>query len=98
MKKPRPTTIEKLQAKASPPAPPAAPPIGIHDIRNLTIAARRALGGLPSPSLQHVGESIAVAERLLAFHDAQVAAAKAAKPAAPAPPAAEPPAAPKPNG
>lgn len=90
-KPPKPSTIDRLQAKQLPPALPA---VQFADLRNLCFAARRALATLEGADLQNVTSSLLLAEANIAAKARAEAAAQqppapAAEPAAPAPKAAE---------
>ena len=63
MNKPRPSTIEKIQAKQ------AQPILNPGDVQNVLIAARRALPQLAGPDLLNVSVSIANIERAYAPKD-----------------------------
>jgi hypothetical protein len=85
MKKPRPTTVEKIVAAQ------AAPSLSVAQVHNLVFAARRALALLPAADLQLVSSAIAQGEAVMAHHQRMVAAAVPATPtpAAPPPPPAK---------
>ncbi len=63
MAKPRPSVVEKIQAKQAAAAPTVINPA---DIQNLVFAARRALVGLTGPDFDNVARSISAIESLFA--------------------------------
>lgn len=88
MKKPRPTTLEKIQAKQAAPAAPHAPAalaINPADVSNCLVALRRGgLLALPGPDMAAVAASMDRLEAQLAqFVAAQHGTAAPAAPAAP---------------
>lgn len=80
MKRPRPSTVEKIKAKQ---AASAAPQINLSDVENVIIAARRALGGFRGIDLVNIAGSIANLEAVLAALQPKPAAPPPAPPAAP---------------
>jgi hypothetical protein len=78
-KRPRPTVIEKIQAKQAAAAPSAQ--INPQDIANVLVAARRALGGFQGVDLVNIAGSIANLEAALAALRPKPAEQPDAKPA-----------------
>jgi hypothetical protein len=65
VKPPRPSTLEKIQAKRDAAAKPTVQ-INFDDVRNVIVAARRALGGFSGADLVTIAGSIANLEAILA--------------------------------
>lgn len=78
MKRPRPTLVEKIQAKQ------AAPQVQTQDIANVIVAARRGLQTLSGADLVNVAASIANLEAALAPAQAPAPTTPPAPPAEPA--------------